>query len=62
MILIILFIPSFEINKVNIFLALTSPFPVFFLSNLFTEFKAKLLTNPGRLSLAKGIETFFTAF
>ena len=55
MILIISFISSFEINKVNPFLALTAPFPPIFLSNLFIAFGAKLLTNPGKLSLARGI-------
>ena len=55
MILIISFISSFEISKVNPFPALTAPFPLIFLSNLFIAFEAKLLTNPGQLSLAKGI-------
>ena len=45
----------FEINKVNSFLALTAPFPLLFLSNLFIAFEAKLLTYPSKLSLAKGI-------
>ena len=54
-----LFVSSFEINKVNSFLAVTAPFPLIFLSNLF---KAKLLTNPGQLSLAKGIATIVSAF
>ena len=62
MILIISLISSFEINKVNIFLALTATFPLIFLSNLFIAFEAKLLTNPGKLSLAKGIATFLSAF
>ena len=52
MILIISFISSFEINKVNTFLALTDPFPLIFLSNLFIGFEVKLLTTPGRLCLA----------
>ena len=55
MILIISFLSSFEINKVNAFRSLTAPFPLIFLSNLFIAFEAKLLTNPDKLSLAKGI-------
>ena len=46
---------SFKINKVN-------PFPLIFLSNLFIALKVKLLTNPGKLSLAKGIAISFSAF
>ena len=53
---------SFEINKVNPFSALTAPFPLIFLSNSFVAFEVKLLTNPGKLSLAKGIATFVSAF
>ena len=55
MILIISFISSFEIKKVNPFPAITAPFPLIFLSNLFIAFEAKLLTNPDKSSLAKGI-------
>ena len=51
-----------EINKVNPFPALTAPFPLIFLSNLFIAFEIKLLTNPGKLSLAKGIAMFVSAF
>ena len=51
-ILIILIIYSFEVNKVNLFPALTTPFPLIFLSNLFIAFEVKLLTYPGKLSLA----------
>ena len=51
MILKISFIISFEINKVNSFPALTTPFPFIFLSNLFIAFEAKLITNPGKLSV-----------
>ena len=58
-ILIISFISSFEITKVNPFSALTAPFPLMSLSNLFIAFEVKLLTNPGTLSLAKGITTFY---
>ena len=39
-------------SKVNPFPALTSPFPLIFLSNLFIAFEVKLLTYPGKLSLA----------
>ena len=55
MILIISFLSSFKTNKVNPFPALTGPFPLIFLSNLFIAFEVKLLTNPGKLSLAKEI-------
>ena len=48
-------IPSFKIGKVNPSPALTAPFPLIFLSNLFIAFEVKLLTNPGKLSFAKGI-------
>ena len=60
--LIISFISSFEINKANPFLARTALFPLIFLSNLFIALEVKLLTNPGKLTLAKGIATFFSAF
>ena len=33
-----------------------------FLSNLFIKFDVKLLTNPGKLSLAKGTAIFVSAF
>ena len=62
MVLIISFILSFEINKVNPFIALAAPFPLIFLSNLFIGFEAKWLTNLGKLSLAKGIAIFFSVF
>ena len=55
------FISSFEINKVNPFLALTAPFPLTFPSNLFTTFEVKFLTNPDKLSLPKGIAIFISA-
>ena len=43
-------------NKVN-------PFPaLIFLSNLFIAFDVKLLTNPSKLSLAKGIAIFASHF
>ena len=53
---------SFKINKVNAFPALTAPFPLIFLSNLFITFEVKLLTNPGKLSLAKGKVIFVSVF
>ena len=61
-ILLMSFIASSEINKVNSCPALTAPFPLIFLSNLFTAFEAQFVTNPGKLSLAKGITTSATAF
>ena len=57
----IIFISSFEINKVNLF-PLTAPFPLIFLSNLFIAFESKLLTNAGKLSLAKGLAMFVCVF
>ena len=53
-----IFISLFEINKENPFPHLTAPVPLIFLSNLFIEFEAKLHTNAGKLSLAKGIAKF----
>ena len=61
-ILIISFISSFEINKVNPFPALTAPFVFILLSDLFMALEVKLRINPGKLSLAKGIGTFVSAF
>ena len=61
-ILIILFIYSFEINEVNYFPVLTAPFPLIFLSNLFIVLEVKLLANPDKLSLVKGIAMFVSAF
>ena len=58
MILMISFLYSLEINKVNPFPALAAPFPPPFILNLFIEFESKLLTNPGKLSPAKEIATF----
>ena len=62
MTLIKTFISLFEINKVNLFLALAALFPFIFLSNLFIALEVKLLTNPGKLSLAKGIATSVITF
>ena len=61
MILIISFISSFEINKVNLFPEKKSSFSTYFFSKLFIAFEAKLLNNPGELSLAKVI-AFASAF
>ena len=49
-------------NKVNPFRALAAPCLLIFLSNLFISFEAKLLTNPGKLSLAKGIAIYVSVF
>ena len=62
MILLISIISSFQINKVNPFPALTASFRLILLSNLFIAFEAKLLTNPGKSSLGKGIVTIIGAF
>ena len=62
MIIIISFISSFEKNKVNSFPTVTAPFPLILLSNLFIVFDFELLTNPGKLSLAKGIAISVSAF
>ena len=48
-------------NKGNPVLALIAPFPLIFHLNLLIAFEAKLLTNPGKVSPAKGIETSFSA-
>ena len=45
-------------NKVNPFPAMIVHFPFIYLLTLFFAFEAKLLTNPGKLSLAKGIAIF----
>ena len=62
MISIIPFISSFEINKVNNLSYLTTLFPLIYLSDLFIAFEAKLHTNSGKLSIAKGIAKFVSAF
>ena len=62
MVLIISFISSFEIDKVNSFSVLTAPFPLIFLWDLFITSEVKLFTNLGELSLAKGIAAFFSTF
>ena len=49
-------------NKVYPFLALTPPFTVTFISDLLIAFEVNLFTNPGKLSLPKGIAIFAGAF
>ena len=61
-IFMISFISSFKINKVNPSPALTAPFPLIFLSNLFIAIEVKLLANPGKLSLVEEIATFVSDF
>ena len=53
---------SFGINRVNPIPALTAPFPLIFLPKLFIAFAFKLLTNQGKLYLAKRIAIFVSAF
>ena len=60
-ILIKSFISSFKLSKVNPFPALTAAFPLISISNLFIAFESKLLTNSGKLSLAKEEATFVSA-
>ena len=48
-------------NKVNLFPALIALFPLTFLSNFFISLETKLITNPGKLSLANGVAAFFNA-
>ena len=56
-------VSSFEINKAHPFSAITPSSPLFFFfSNLFIAFEVKLLTNPGKLSLAKRIERSVITF
>ena len=66
MMLIISITSSFDINKVNPFPALTAPFLLIYFIiiiiilhlHFFIAFEVKLLTNPCKLSLAKGITIF----
>ena len=44
------------------FCCFTAPFSLILLSNLFIAFKAKLLTHPGKLSLAKKIARSVISF
>ena len=60
--ILIPFIFSLKMNKVNPFSALTTPFLFIFLSKFFITFEVILLTDPGKLSLAKGIATIVSAF
>ena len=61
--LLISFISSFKKKKkVNPFTALTAPFLLILLSNLFILFEAILLNNPGKLSAAKGIANLLLIF
>ena len=46
----------------NPFPALAAPFSLIFLSNFFIAFQVKLLTNLGKLYLAKGIAIFVSSF
>ena len=62
MILIISYMSSFEINKVNPFPAQIATFPLIFLSNLYYALKVELLANSGKLSIIKGIVIFVSAF
>ena len=59
--LIILFISSFERNKVNLFPALTAAFPIISISNLFIALEAKY-ANPGKMVLAKKKAMFVSVF
>ena len=49
-------------NKVNLLPALKASFLLISLSNLFIAFEVKLLTNLGKLSLAKRVAIFVSAF
>ena len=51
---LVTFISLFEINKVNPFSALTTPFPLIFLSNLANIDEAVLVANLAQTSSAKG--------
>ena len=61
MILIIPFISSLEIYKLNPFPALKALFHFISLSNFFIAFEAKLPISPGKLSLFKGMAKFASA-
>ena len=50
MIWLISFISSFEIKKLNTSPALTAPFPLILLSNLFVAFEVNWFTNRGKFS------------
>ena len=57
-ILIISFISSFEMNKINSFSALTTPFRYIFLSNLSNTDEVALVSNLGKISLAQGTRSY----
>ena len=50
------------IKRRLVYSCLTAPFPLIFLSNLFIAFEVELRTNPGKLSLAREIAIFVSAF
>ena len=58
MILQILFMYSFEINEVNLFPVRAASCPLI----IIFSFEVILLTNPGKLSLERGITTFVSIF
>ena len=61
-IFIISFVSSFAINRLNPFPTLKALCPLIFLSNLAIAFYVNLLTNPGKLFLAKEIAIFVNTF
>ena len=61
-ILITAFISSSEINKVNLFPALTAPCPLIFLSNVSHKHGVDLAANLVQTSLVKGTAKFNNAF
>ena len=56
--ILVIYISSLKISKVNLIPALTAHFRLIFLSNLFIAFKVKFFTNPDKLPRAIGIATF----
>ena len=50
------------ISFISSFTFTFTPFLLIFLSNLFIAFEVKLLTNPSKLSIAKGIARFVITF
>ena len=65
-ILIMSFISSFEINNANPLPIVTAPFPLIFLPSLSITLEValltKLLTNPGKLSLAQRMARYIITF
>ena len=49
-------------NTINPFPALTAPFALIFLSNVFIALEVKLLSNPGKWSPAKVSAIFVSVF